>query len=130
GIQLSRRPVLGDRGSNPSSITTRRPCLCANAQAASMPSSDTGPARSASAQAPLLLPSPLVGEGGSPPHLAAARRLRGRHTTCIRCWAPPQPPSLREGTFSHQGRRKKEGVLLPHTARRSMFTPSSLAKCR
>src|SRR5258705_12187820 len=66
-------------------------------------------------------PSPLVGEGGTggrrPPYLEkdadALHRLWTRSGSetdegAVSAERTPHPPSLREGTFSHKGRRKKE----------------------
>ncbi|BCH16884.1 hypothetical protein [Mesorhizobium sp. L-2-11] len=51
-----------------------------------------------------VLPSPLVGEGGS---ARSAETEEGCWTECRQCQLEhPHPTSLREATFSHKGRRE------------------------
>ena len=50
--------------------------------------------------AALTAPSPLVGEGGS------TRSGSETDEGFVSAERTPHPPSLREGTFSHKGRRK------------------------
>jgi hypothetical protein len=49
---------------------------------------------------------------------AVASRMRGLHLRI----ETPHPPSLREGTFSHKGRRKEAA---PYSAWPSMIGPNS-----